>query len=107
MSYTNREMIESALKRVNALAGTNGKLYRDNTGWYVIWKGASHLSESAMSAGELLAYLHGIEDGLSYRKTQLEDIQRKADKALQEEHDAMYKRVDRVIDEDYFVNWED
>ena len=66
MSYTNREMIESALKRVNALAGTNGKLYRDNTGWYVIWKGASHLSESAMSAGELLAYLHGVEDGISF-----------------------------------------
>ena len=45
---TNKEMIESALKRVNALAGTNGKLYRDDTGWYVIWKGPIHLSESAM-----------------------------------------------------------
>lgn len=63
---TNREMIESALKRVNALAGTNGELYRDNTGWYVIWKGAKHLSESAGSASELLAYLHGIEDGINY-----------------------------------------
>ena len=59
---SNRELIESALKRVNALAGVNGKLYHDNTGWYVIWKGASHFSESAGSAGELLAYLHGIED---------------------------------------------
>ena len=64
MAMTNREMIESALKRVNALAGTNGKLYHDNTGWYVIWKGAKHLSESSSSAGELLAYLHGIEDAL-------------------------------------------
>ena len=63
---TNREMIESALKRVNALAGTNGKLYHDNTGWYVIWKGANYLSESAGSAGELLAYLHGIEDTFKY-----------------------------------------
>ena len=104
---SNRELIESALKRVNALAGTNGKLYRDNTGWYVIWKGASHLSESAMSAGELIAYLHGIEDGLNYRKTQLEDIQRKADEELQKEHDNIYRKVDRVIDDANFVNWED
>ena len=63
---TNREMIESALKRVNALAGTSGKVYHDNTGWYVIWRGASHLSESAGSAGELLAYLHGIEDAILF-----------------------------------------
>ena len=73
MSYTNREMIVSALKRVNALAGTNGKLYRDNTGWYVIWKGAIHLSESAMSAGELLAYLHGVEDGIRFFSENKED----------------------------------
>ena len=64
---TNKEMIESALKRVNAICGTNGKLYRDNTGWYVIWKGA-YLSESAGSASELLAYLHGIEDGIRFIK---------------------------------------
>jgi hypothetical protein len=63
---TNREMLESALKRVNALLGINGKLYHDNTGWYVIWKGAIHLSESAGSAGELLAYLHGIEDAFIF-----------------------------------------
>ena len=65
---TNREMLESALKRVNAIAGTNGKLYHDNTGWYVIWKGARHLSESSSSAGELLAYLHGIEDALNFKE---------------------------------------
>jgi hypothetical protein len=69
---TNREMIESALKRVNALAGTNGKLYRDNTGWFVVWKGAKHLSESSSTAGELLAYLHGIEDGINYLKNKEE-----------------------------------
>ena len=63
---TNREMIESALKRVNALADTNGKLYHDNTGWYVIWKGTSRFSESSCSASELLAYLHGLEDGLNF-----------------------------------------
>lgn len=68
MSMTNREMIESALKRVNALSGTNGTLYKDNTGWYVIWKGAKHLSESSLNAGELLAYLHGIEDGVNFLK---------------------------------------
>ena len=68
MAKTNREMIESALKRVNALAGTNGKLYHDNTGWYVIWKGAKHLSESSLNAGELLAYLHGIEDALNFKE---------------------------------------
>ena len=68
MAMTNREMLESALKRVNAKAGTNGKLYHDNTGWYVIWKGARHLSESSASAGELLAYLHGIEDALNFKE---------------------------------------
>lgn len=68
MSMTNREMLESALKRVNALVGTNGKLYHDNTGWYVIWKGARYLSESSSSAGELLAYLHGIEDALRFKE---------------------------------------
>jgi len=65
---SNRELIESALKRVNALAKVKGKLYHDNTGWYVIWKGASHLSESSSSAGELLAYLHGVEDGVNFLK---------------------------------------
>ena len=106
MSYTNREMIVSALKRVNALAGTNGKLYRDNTGWYVIWKGASHLSESAMSAGELLAYLHGVEDGLSYRKTQLEDIKRKVDEEMIDKvHDHQVRKVD--ASEEVSLNWED
>ena len=64
----NREMIEIALKRVNAIAGTNGKLYHDNTGWYVIWKGARHLVESSFSADELLAYLHGIEDALNFKE---------------------------------------
>ena len=68
MAMANREMLESALKRVNALAGTNGKLYHDNTGWYVIWKGAKHLGESSLNAGELLAYLHGIEDALNFKE---------------------------------------
>jgi len=70
---SNRELIENALKRVNALAGVNGKLYHDNTGWYVIWKGASHLSESSSSAGELLAYLHGVEDGIRFFSENKED----------------------------------
>ena len=65
---SNREMIESALKRVNAICGTSGKVYHDNTGWYVIWEGAKHLSESSDSASELLAYLHGIEDGIRFIK---------------------------------------
>ena len=68
MAMSNREMIESALKRVNALLETNGKLYHDNTGWYVIWKSASYLSESSGSAGELLAYLHGLEDSARFLK---------------------------------------
>lgn len=69
MAMTNREMLESALKRVNARLGdTNVKLYHDNTGWYVIWKGAKHLSESSLNAGELLAYLHGIEDVLNFKE---------------------------------------
>lgn len=66
MAMSNREMIESALKRVNALLETNGKLYHDNTGWYVVWKCASYLSESAGSASELLAYLHGLEDAANF-----------------------------------------
>ncbi len=65
MARTNREMIESALKRVNAKMNVNGELYYDNTGWFVIWKGAS-LSESSCSAGELLAYLHGLEDSFEF-----------------------------------------
>lgn len=66
MAMTNREMLQSALKRVNALAGTNGKLYRDNSGWFVKWKDTSNLSEGSASAGELLGYLHGIEDALKF-----------------------------------------
>ena len=66
---TNREMIESALKRVNALAGTNGKLYHERRNdWYVVWNDTRHLSESSLSAGELLAYLHGIEDALNFKE---------------------------------------
>ena len=68
MSLSNRELLESALKRVNAKLNVNGKLYHDNTGWYVIWKCASHLSESAGSAAELLAYLHGLEDSFEFLK---------------------------------------
>ena len=68
MSLSNRNLLESALKRVNANLGTNGKLYNDNTGWFVIWKGARHLSESSGSAGELLAYLHGLEDSFNFLK---------------------------------------
>ena len=65
---TNRVLIENALKRVNALLGINGKLYRDNTGWFVIWKGNNCLDQSSRSAGELLAYLHGVEDTLKFMK---------------------------------------
>ena len=60
---TNRELIESALKRVNALLGRDIKLYKDNTGWFIIEKGLV-LTQSSMPAGEMLAYLHGIEDGI-------------------------------------------
>jgi len=64
---TNREMLESAMKRVNAIAGVNGKLYHEKrNGWYVVWNGASRFSESSASASELLAYLHGIEDAFVF-----------------------------------------
>jgi len=65
MSYTNRELLEGALKRVNALLGINGKLYKDNTGWFIIEKGLV-LTETSMPAGELLAYLHGVEAGFRF-----------------------------------------
>ena len=67
MSYTNRQLIESALKRVNALLGINAKLYRDNTGWFIIERGVV-LTQSSMPAGELLAYLHGVEAGFNFNK---------------------------------------
>jgi hypothetical protein len=59
---TNKESLESALARVNGKLGINGKLYHDNTGWFVVWGNKSSLDSSARNAGELLAYLHGIED---------------------------------------------
>jgi hypothetical protein len=62
---TNRELIEGALKRVNARLELNGKLYHDNTGWFVKWN-VMYLSEDSMSASELLAYLHGIEDCFNF-----------------------------------------
>ena len=62
---SNREMLESALKRVNALLGINGKLYKDNTGWFIIEKGLV-LTQTSMPAGELLAYLHGVEAGVKF-----------------------------------------
>ena len=63
---TNRELIGCALKRVNAKLGLNGRLYKDNTGWFVIWEDAMYLSADSLSANELLAYLHGIEDTFNY-----------------------------------------
>jgi hypothetical protein len=66
---TNREMLESALKRVNALAETKGKLYKENNFYFVAWFtifGGKRFDESKMTAGELLAYLHGLEDALLY-----------------------------------------
>lgn len=62
---TNKEMLESALKRVNALLGINAKLYKDNTGWFLIEKGFV-LTSTSMPAGELLAYLHGVEAGFKF-----------------------------------------
>lgn len=64
---SNRELLEGALKRVNALAGVYGKLYKDNTGWFIIWKDHVY-DESARTAGELIAYLHGIEDALKSKE---------------------------------------
>lgn len=66
---SNRQMLEGALKRVNAKAGANGKLYHDNTGWFIRnlpYKESRLFDESSMSAGELLAYLHGLEDALLF-----------------------------------------
>ena len=67
---TNKEIIESALKRVNALAGTNGKLYKDNTGWYIINQdksdGVMRLDEASRGVEGILSYLHGVEDTLLF-----------------------------------------
>lgn len=63
---SNSELIHSVLKRVSALSGVEGKCYHDNTGYYVVWKG--HVfDESARSSGELIAYLHGLEDMIKYK----------------------------------------
>ena len=67
---SNRDIIENALKRVNALAGTKGKLYRDNTGWYIINQdksdGAMRLDEASRGVEGILSYLHGVEDALTF-----------------------------------------
>lgn len=65
---SNREIIENALKRVNALAGTEARLYNDNTGWFIrrFPYGSGLFDESSRSAGELIAYLHGVEDALRF-----------------------------------------
>jgi len=74
---TNKEIIESALKRVNALAGTNGKLYKDNTGWYIINQdksdGVMRLDEASRGVEGILSYLHGVEDTLLFIKKNKED----------------------------------
>lgn len=69
---SNRELIEGALKRVNARLGVNGKLYINYEGdthtfigCFVKWD-VMYLSQDAMSTDEMLAYLHGIEDCFSY-----------------------------------------
>lgn len=65
---TNREIIEGALKRVNALAGTNGKLKKDSSGWFIYKNGSSLFDESTHTTEGILAYLHGIEDTFNYLK---------------------------------------
>ena len=69
---TNRELIENALRRVNALAGTSGKLYKDNTGWYIINQdksdGVMRLDEASRGVEGILPYLHGVEDTLLFLK---------------------------------------
>lgn len=57
----NRELIETVLKRVSALTGVNGKLYKDNTGWFIIWSDG-RFDEGSRTANQLLSYLRGIED---------------------------------------------
>ena len=71
MSYTNRELLQNALKRVNALAGTNASIKKNDCGWYVIQSNDDDkvlFSCETMKATELLAYLHGIEDALKFNK---------------------------------------
>lgn len=69
MAMTKEELLRNALMRVNNLAGTNGSLHKDyRYGWFVIWNGTAHFSNNSYSAGELLAYLHGIEDALKLKE---------------------------------------
>ena len=67
---SNREMIENALRRVNALAGTEARLYHDNTRWFIrrFPYGSGLFDESSMMANEMIAYLHGVEDALNFAK---------------------------------------
>lgn len=76
MSYTTKEMIQNALKRVNALAGTSAELYHDAGGYSIINKNRKpntlKFDESIRNGVESLAYLHGIEDTLNFIKEQKE-----------------------------------
>lgn len=66
---TNRELIEGALKRVNAKLGCTGKLYRDNTGYFIIdFTSRKWFDEVSRSTGETLAYLQGMEQVIDRMK---------------------------------------
>jgi transcriptional antiterminator len=73
---SNRELIEDALKRVNDLAGTDGKLMYDRRyGYYIVGSSAEALFDScARNAGETIAYLHGFEDALSFIKKRSDEL---------------------------------
>jgi transcriptional antiterminator len=73
---SDRELIENALKRVNDLAGTNGKLCYDRRyGYYIIGTSADSLFDScARNAGEALSYLHGFEDAFLFIKKRSDEL---------------------------------
>jgi hypothetical protein len=68
---SNRELLEGLMKRVNALAGTHGEIFKGvRFGYHIVnfTHDCMQFDESVRSAGELIAYLHGVEDTLKFMK---------------------------------------
>lgn len=68
---TDKELLVNALKRVNALAAYKMELHEEGEEFFLSWEepASGVVYTYDMPVGEVIAYLHGMEDGIKFMKS--------------------------------------
>lgn len=76
---TNRELFASALNRINAIAGTQGRIDKDKQGWFIVDDTEDKtttfklFTEHHFPTKEMYSYLHGVEETLTWCRIKMKD----------------------------------